>query len=131
MVKNEGAPGGGPFWIKNKNGVTKQIVEGFQISKKNHQKEIVQNSSHFNPVFLVVCKTDIQGNRLDLMRFRDEETCFVVDKKYKDISIKYRELPGLWNGGMSDWNTIFIEVPSVVFSPVKTVLGLNTPAHTA
>lgn len=129
MVENEGAPGGGPFWVKNKNSLTKQIVEGFQISKKNHQKEIVQSSSHFNPVFLVVCKTDIQGNRLDLMRFRDEETCFVVDKKYKDISIKYRELPGLWNGGMSDWNTIFIEVPSAVFSPVKTVLGLNNPAH--
>lgn len=131
MVKNEGAPGGGPFWMKNEKGVTKQIIEGIQIPKTPEQKEIVQNSSHFNPVFLVVCKTDIHGDRLDLMQFRDEETYFVVEKSHKGIPIKYRELPGLWNGSMSNWNTIFVEIPSAVFSPVKTVLDLNNPAHKA
>ena len=131
MVKNEGAPGGGPFWVNNKNNITKQIVEDIQISKSNQQQEILRNSSHFNPVFMVVCKTDIEGNKLNLLDFRDDSKYFVVEKTNKDIKMKYRELPGLWNGGMSDWNTIFVEIPSQVFSPVKTVLGLNNIAHKA
>lgn len=131
MVKNEGAPGGGPFWMQTENGVSKQIVEGIQISNQPDQKEIVQNSSHFNPVFLVVCKTDVNDKRLDLMDFRDDSAYFVVEKTEKEKSIKYRELPGLWNGSMSNWNTVFMEIPSSVFSPVKTVLDLNTPAHKA
>ena len=131
MVKNEGAPGGGPFWMKNEFGISKQIIEGIQIPKTPEQKEIVQNSSHFNPVFLVVCKTDVEGNRLNIMKFRDDETYFVVEKSHKGIPIKYRELPGLWNGSMSNWNTVFVEIPSAVFSPVKTVLDLNNPAHKA
>ena len=131
MVKNEGAPGGGPFWVKNQNNITKQIVEGIQISKINKQQEVFRNSSHFNPVFMVVCKTDIEGNRLNLIDFRDDSKYFVVEKTNKDINVKYRELPGLWNGSMSDWNTIFVEIPSQVFSPVKTVLGLNNIAHKA
>jgi len=131
MVKNEGAPGGGPFWVKNQNSITKQIVEDIQISNINKQQEIFRNSSHFNPVLMVVCKTDIEGNRLNLIDFRDDSKYFVVEKTNKDINIKYRELPGLWNGSMSDWNTIFVEIPSQVFSPVKTVLGLNNIAHKA
>ena len=65
------------------------------------------------------------------MKFRDDETYFVVEKSHKGIPIKYRELPGLWNGSMSNWNTVFVEIPSAVFSPVKTVLDLNNPAHKA
>ena len=117
--------------INNKNNITKQIVEDIQISKSNQQQEILRNSSHFNPVFMVVCKTDIEGNKLNLLDFRDDSKYFVVEKTNKDIKMKYRELPGLWNGGMSDWNTIFVEIPSQVFSPVKTVLGLNNIAHKA
>jgi len=131
MVKNEGRPGGGPFWMRNQHGVTKQIVEKIQISSTPEQMSIAQNSSHFNPVFMAVCKTDVHGDRLDLTRFTDEQAYFVVEKMDKNVSVKYRELPGLWNGGMSNWNTIFIEIPSAVFSPVKTVLGLNNPAHKA
>ena len=131
MVKNEGEPGGGPFWIEDSNGVTKQIIEKVQISEDKSQQEIVEGSSHFNPVFLVVSKADVYGNDLDLMNFRDDSKFFTVQKSHKGKEIVYRELPGLWNGSMSNWNTLFLEIPSSVFSPVKTVLDLAKPAHLA
>jgi hypothetical protein len=132
MVKNEGEPGGGPFWVKNRQGdLFKQIIEKVQISAKADQQEIVASSSHFNPVFLAVSKTDCYGKRLDLLPFRDNDAYFIVEKSYKGKTIKYRELPGLWNGSMSNWNTLFVEIPSETFSPVKTVLDLTKPAHKA
>ena len=132
MVKNEGEPGGGPFWVKNKQGdVFKQIIEKVQISAKPDQQEIVASSSHFNPVFMAISKTDCYGKHLDLLPFRDNDAYFIVEKSHKGKTIKYRELPGLWNGSMSDWNTLFVEIPSEAFSPVKTVLDLTKPAHKA
>ncbi|HIP31333.1 MAG TPA: DUF4301 family protein [Crocinitomicaceae bacterium] len=124
MVKNEGEPGGGPFWIADKQGVSNQIIEKAQIKNSKEQQVIVQRSSHFNPVFIVVSKTDVQGNKLDLMQFRDNSKFFVVKKTHKGKEIFYRELPGLWNGSMSNWNTIFLEIPSDVFTPVKSILNL-------
>lgn len=129
MVKNEGEPGGGPFWITDDGVVSKQIVEKAQI--KEEQLALMQESSHFNPVFLVLSKSDSRGNKLDLNDFKDDTKYFVVEKSHKGKLIKYRELPGLWNGSMSRWNTIFLEIPSSVFSPVKTVLDLIKPAHLA
>lgn len=129
MVLNEGEPGGGPFWIEEGGKVTKQIIEKIQISEDDDQQEIVANSSHFNPVFMVVSKTDVHGEPLNLMDFRDDSRFFVVHKSHKGKNIVYRELPGLWNGSMSDWNTLFLEIPSEVFSPVKTILDLAKPLH--
>ncbi|MDX2362789.1 MAG: DUF4301 family protein [Crocinitomicaceae bacterium] len=130
MVKNEGEPGGGPFWINDDQGVTKQIVEKVQIDSSNaEQLEIVQNSSHFNPVFIAVSKTNTNGGSVDLMKYRDDSKFFVVNKSHQGEAIAYRELPGLWNGGMNNWNTIFLEIPSEVFSPVKTVLDLAKSSH--
>ncbi len=127
MVKNEGEPGGGPFWIEDHGTVTKQIIEKVQIA--DSQKTIVDQSSHFNPVFLVVSKRDSFGNSLDLNDFRDDSKYFVVRKPHKGREILYRELPGLWNGSMSNWNTLFLEIPSEVFSPVKSVMDLSKLAH--
>lgn len=114
MVKNEGEPGGGPFWIKGENGVTNQIIEKSQIKEQSDQEQIVRDSSHFNPVFIALSKTDAFGNKLNLLDFRDDSKFFVVKKSHQGKEIFYRELPGLWNGGMSNWNTIFLEIPSSV-----------------
>ena len=124
MVTNEGEPGGGPFWIKHATGVTKQIVEKAQFNEGEKQSEIVNRSSHFNPVFIALSKTNIDNEPLDLVNFRDDSKFFVVNKSHKGKEILYRELPGLWNGSMSNWNTLFLEVPLSVFTPVKSVLDL-------
>jgi len=130
MVKNEGEPGGGPFWIEDNGSVSKQIVEKAQIKTSiPEQLKIVQESSHFNPVFIAVSKSDLNGKMLDLMTYRDDSKFFVVNKTHHGSPIAYRELPGLWNGSMSNWNTVFLEIPSDVFSPVKTVLDLVKSAH--
>lgn len=122
MVENTGAPGGGPFWIKGENIRSKQIVEKVQIAEKDFS--IVQQSSHFNPVFIVLDKTDVYGNLLDLTEFVDDSKAIVVKKTQEGQEINYRELPGLWNGAMDNYNTIFVELPKEVFTPVKTVLDL-------
>ena len=124
MVKNEGEPGGGPFWVSDENGISNQIVEKAQIKNDDSQLKIVQSSSHFNPVFIALSKTDCKGNPLDLLKYRDDSKFFVVKKTHKGKDILYRELPGLWNGSMSNWNTIFLEIPQEVFTPVKSVLDL-------
>ena len=131
MVKNEGEPGGGPFWINDNGIVTKQIIEKVQISNDDDQQEILEKSSHFNPVFIVVSKSNAFNEPLDLQNFVDDTKCFVVQKTHMGEPIMYRELPGLWNGSMSNWNTIFIEIPSEVFSPVKTINDLSKAAHKA
>lgn len=133
MVKNEGEPGGGPFIVNDENGETSlQIVEGAQIdSQSSVQMEVAKKATHFNPVDLVVGTKDYRGNKFNLIDFRNDNTGMVVLKNYQGRNIKALELPGLWNGSMHFWNTIFVEVPIETFNPVKTVFDLRRDAHTA
>jgi hypothetical protein len=131
MVKNEGEPGGGPFWTRNKNGeVSLQIVESSQVDLANSaQKEIFTGSSHFNPVDLVCWLKDKNGNSFDLMQYTDPETAFISEKSQQGKVLKVLEHPGLWNGSMANWITIFVETPIASFSPVKTINDLLRPQH--
>jgi hypothetical protein len=130
MVKNEGEPGGGPFWVKQPNGSTQlQIVETSQISSESDQQEIVQQATHFNPVDLVCATKDRSGEKYDLLNFIDPTTGFISKKSKDGRDLKAQELPGLWNGAMAHWNTIFVEVPIETFNPVKTVNDLLRPQH--
>jgi len=131
MVKNEGEPGGGPFWINEEGGnCSLQIVESSQINKKNkHQKEILKRATHFNPVDLVCSIKNYKGERYNLMNFVDSKTAFITMKTKVGKDIKALELPGLWNGSMANWNTIFVEVPLITFNPVKTINDLLKPQH--
>ena len=126
MVKNEGEPGGGPFWVTNAEGETSlQIVESSQIDKKNPaQMDIMTHATHFNPVDMVCGLKDYNGHHFDLARYVDPDTGFISSKSYGDRTLKALELPGLWNGAMSRWITIFVEVPIETFNPVKTVFDL-------
>ena len=131
MVKNEGEPGGGPFWVKEPSGKKSlQIVEKAQINfEDTNQAEIVKRSTHFNPVDLVCALNDFRGDKFDLKEFVDPNTGF-ISEKYKDGKpIKAQELPGLWNGAMADWITIFVEVPIITFNPVKVVNDLLRENH--
>ena len=131
MVKNEGEPGGGPFWVKDKKGeVSLQIVEFAQINfSKKGQQELVYKATHFNPTDLVCGVKDYKGNKFDLTKFVDPEAAFVTMKTQNGTDIQALELPGLWNGSMAHWNSIFVEVPIETFNPVKTVNDLLKPAH--
>ncbi|MEM6720809.1 MAG: DUF4301 family protein [Bacteroidota bacterium] len=131
MVKNEGEPGGGPFWVKHENGaVSLQIVESAQIDKKNEYHQGIQKlATHFNPVDIVCGVKDYQGNKYDLTKFVDRKSYFIASKSKSGKKIKALELPGLWNGGMAFWNTVFVEVPLVTFNPVKTINDLLKPTH--
>ena len=131
MVKNEGEPGGGPFWVKDENGnISLQIVESAQIDKNNKlQKSIFKDSTHFNPVDLVCGTKDYLGNKFDLNQFVDPKAAFITTKTMAENELKALELPGLWNGSMANWNTIFVEVPLITFNPVKTVNDLLKPPH--
>lgn len=131
MVKNEGEPGGGPFWVENNCGeLAIEIVESVQVDKhSNTQQKIARSGTHFNPVDIVCCVRDFKGNKFDLNDYSDPDMGFITHKSRNGIEIKAQELPGLWNGGMSGWNSIFIEVPLITFNPVKTVNDLLKPAH--
>lgn len=130
MVVNEGQPGGGPYWVQNKNGnVSKQIVEKAQISKDKEQYYKMLKATHHNPVEIVCGLKDYNGEKFDLSQFSNEDLYFIVEKDQYGQKIKYIERPGLWNGSMDDWNTIFVEVPSKTFTPVKTVLDLLEKGH--
>lgn len=131
MVKNEGDPGGGPFWTKNADRtISLQIVEKAQIDLKNPtQRGLLSQSTHFNPVDLICSTKNYHGDKFDLLRYTDSQTGFISIKSKNGIEMKALELPGLWNGAMSDWNTIFVEVPSETFSPVKTINDLLLPEH--
>ena len=131
MVKNEGEPGGGPFWVIDKKGKTfLQIIESLQIDFKDEsQKKIFQSSTHFNPVDLVCCIKNFQGQKFDLAKFVDKNSGFVVEKNNSGKTLRAFELPGLWNGAMAKWLTVFVEVPLITFNPVKTVNDLLKPAH--
>ena len=128
MVRNEGEPGGGPFIIAGRDGATSlQILESVQIAPE--AKDILARATHFNPVDLVCCLRNYKGERFDLAKYVDPEAGFISSKSYQGRELKALELPGLWNGAMSDWNTLFIEVPGETFNPVKVVLDLLRPAH--
>ncbi|WP_338410490.1 DUF4301 family protein [uncultured Flavobacterium sp.] len=131
MVKNEGEPGGGPFWVKQQNGLSSlQIVETAQISLIDEvQKKIVNQATHFNPVNLVCGIKDYKNNKFNLINFVDDNTGFVVEKSNRGAVLKSYELPGLWNGSMANWISIFVEVPLSTFDPVKTVNDLLKQAH--
>lgn len=126
MVRNEGEPGGGPFIIRAKDGSTSlQILESVQIEDASMMK----NATHFNPVDIVCCLRDVKGEKFNLLEFVDPETGFISSKSYQGRELKALELPGLWNGAMSDWLTAFVEVPVETFNPVKVVLDLLKDAH--
>ncbi len=131
MVKNEGEPGGGPFWLENSKGeVSLQIVESSQIDLKNpDQKQIVQESTHFNPVDLVCSVRNFKGKPFDLRKYVDPETGFISEKSSGGRKLKAQELPGLWNGAMADWITVFVETPIITFNPVKTINDLLRDQH--
>ncbi len=130
MVKNEGEPGGGPFWVADRHGMSLQIIESAQVDKSERdQLEIFKNSTHFNPVDIVCGVKDYKGRKFDLHDFADKELGFISEKSYGGKQLKAMELPGLWNGSMANWNTVFIEVPLSTFNPVKTVNDLLKPNH--
>lgn len=131
MVKNEGEPGGGPFWVENEQGEKSlQIVESSQMNLSNSdQKQIVANATHFNPVDLVCGISDYNGDDFDLKDFVDPQTGFVSVKSMNGKELKAQELPGLWNGAMADWITVFVETPIITFNPVKTVNDLLRDQH--
>lgn len=133
MVKNQGEPGGGPFWVEaHDGGASLQILESSQFNfNDERQKDIFKQATHFNPVDLVIATKDNKGKKMDLLQFSDPDTGFISIKSKDGKELKALELPGLWNGAMANWNTIFVEVPLATFSPVKTVNDLVRDEHKA
>ncbi|UFH36595.1 DUF4301 family protein [Flavobacterium acetivorans] len=131
MVKNEGEPGGGPFWVRNEdNTVSLQIVESSQVDLNDeNQAKILADATHFNPVDLVCGIKNYKNEKFDLLQFVNHNSGFIVEKNSSGKCIKAYELPGLWNGAMANWLTVFVEVPLITFNPVKTVNDLLKPAH--
>lgn len=133
MVKNEGEPGGGPYIAYNADGTSSpQILESTQINPGDATSTaMMKQATHFNPVDLVCYINDLQGNRYDLPAYVDHSTGFISSKSLHGKTLRALELPGLWNGAMSDWTTVFVEVPIETFNPVKTVNDLLRPTHQA
>lgn len=133
MVRNEGEPGGGPFLCYNPDGtVSPQILESTQINPKDkHAVKMLKEATHFNPVDLVCSIKNYKGEKFNLPDFVDKATGFISEKSREGVEIKALELPGLWNGAMSDWNTLLVEVPASTFNPVKTVNDLLRTSHLA
>ncbi len=131
VVKNDGEPGGGPFWVEEKDGTqTLQIVESAHLDKSNpEQSAIWARAQYFNPVDMVCCIKDYQGDKFILDNYVDKKACLITTKNEKGVKFKALEMPGLWNGSMACWNTIFVELPLIVFNPVKTVYDLLRPEH--
>ncbi len=128
MVRNEGEPGGGPFWVKNSDGTESlQIAESSQIAPEN--MPLMKEATHFNPVDLVCGVRKADGTKYDLRQYTDPETGFISSKSAGGRELRAQELPGLWNGAMAKWNTIFVDVPITTFSPVKVVQDLLRPQH--
>ncbi len=130
VVPNLGDPGGGPFWVESDGEETLQIVETSQIDRRDpDQEHHLFSATHFNPVDLVCRVRSHLGTAYDLQRFVDPRTAFVCRKSYGGRPLSALERPGLWNGAMAHWNTVFVEVPSATFGPVKTVFDLLSPQH--
>ncbi|MCC8063167.1 MAG: DUF4301 family protein, partial [Rikenellaceae bacterium] len=132
MVRNEGEPGGGPFWAETSLGMpgalSLQIAESSQIDP-SVRDALMGGGTHFNPVDLVCAVRDFKGKKFDLTQYIDKKTGFISEKSKDGRSLKAQELPGLWNGAMADWTTVFVEVPVTTFAPVKTVADLLRPQH--
>ncbi len=125
MIPNEGATGGGPFWKNDLRGQSLQIIEGVEFDQSiEEHKNAIRSSTHFNPVIMVCGITDHKGDKYSLLDFRDEKRAMISKKIFNNKPIKILEWPGLWNGGMAEWNTIFIQLPSETFNPVKSVIDL-------
>jgi hypothetical protein len=131
MVKNVGEPGGGPFLVYNQDGtISPQILESSQIDSTNSEYvKMFKDGTHFNPVDIVCAVRDYKGQKFNLTSFVDSSTGFISYKSKDGKELKALELPGLWNGSMSDWNTIFVDVPLGTFNPVKTVNDLLRDQH--
>ncbi len=128
MVRNEGEPGGGPFWVKEPNGaMSVQIAESSQIAPE--QKSLMSDATHFNPVDIICLPKDYKGKKFDLTTFVDYSTGFISQKSFAGSELKAQELPGLWNGAMANWNTLFVEVPITTFAPVKVLTDLLRIDH--
>lgn len=132
MVKNEGEPGGGPFWVKTGDEESLQIIESAQVDLTDtEQKTIWESSTHFNPVHLVCALRDAEGNPYDLINYTDPDQAIVSRKIVAGRTLRILEWPGLWNGAMAKWNTIFVEIPSETFAPVKRLTDLLRGSHLA
>ena len=131
VVRNQGEPGGGPFWVESPlGGISPQIVEASQLDPHDAgQREVFQASTHFNPVDVACALRDRHGRPYDLHRFVDPAAAFISEKTHEGRPLKALGRPGLWNGAMAGWNTVFLEVPDATFAPVKTVLDLLRPEH--
>ncbi|MFQ5599827.1 MAG: DUF4301 family protein [Candidatus Krumholzibacteriia bacterium] len=131
MVPNTGEPGGGPFWVRDKDGrLSLQIVERAQSDPhSSEQQRIFESATHFSPVDLVCGVRDSEGQCFDLKRYVDPDAVFISEKSSEGRPLKALERPGLWNGGMADWITLFAEVPISTFNPVKTIVDLLRPEH--
>ena len=130
MIKNIGAPGGGPFWVRDEHGTESlQIVESSQIAPD--ARDIMNASSHFNPVDLVCGTRDAHGKPFDLTAFVDHKAGFISEKSYGGHALRAMERPGLWNGAMAHWNTVFVAIPASTFTPVKVVTDLLSSSHGA
>ena len=128
MVRNEGEPGGGPFWVANADGTQSlQIAESSQIAPED--MPLMKSATHFNPVDLVCGVRRADGSKFDLTKYIDPETGFISSKSSGGRELRAQELPGLWNGAMAKWNTVFVDVPISTFSPVKVVQDLLRPQH--
>ena len=131
MVPNEGEPGGAPYWVYDRSGnISLQIVELSQVDRNDPTQEtIVKSATHFNPVDLVCGLRNYRKEKFNLNQFIDPETGFISEKSMDGKTLKALELPGLWNGSMADWITVFVEVPIATFTPVKTINDLLRPEH--
>src|SRR3970282_2210645 len=131
MVKNDGEQGGAPFWVKHEdNTLSLQIVESSQVNlESDEQRAIWESATHFNPVDIACGVRDCLGKPFNLLDFTDPDTGFISIKSHEGRELKTLEMPGLWNGGMAKWNTVFVEVPKIVFNPVKTALDLLRERH--
>jgi hypothetical protein len=131
VVKSQGEPGGGPFWVEGRDGtLSLQIVEEPQVDPHSiEQREIWNSATHFNPVDIVAGVRDYRGNPFDLEQYIDPNAIIITRKSQDGRELKALELPGLWNGAMAHWNTIFVEVPLTTFNPVKTLNDLLRPEH--
>ena len=131
VVRNTGEPGGGPYWVRGRDGrITRQIVEmaQFVMASESHRAAVL-NATHFNPVDLILGVRDVEGQAFDLRTFVDPASALVVTKSHQGRELSALERPGLWNGAMAHWLTVFVEVPNSTFTPVKTVMDLLRPEH--
>jgi hypothetical protein len=130
MVQNDGQPGGGPYFVAGPRGTTAQIVESAQVDPQDvAQQAVFRGATHFNPVDLALSLRDAYGQSYDLTRFTDPQAVIVTSKSHEGRTIRVLEHPGLWNGGMAGWNTVFVEIPPMTFHPVKTLADLLGPGH--